>query len=289
LFKLGLPFAFAVPADTSIQEIGFDALPATGPYAITEASEDRVELERNPRFREWSAAAQPDGFAEAISIVFGEDDDAFDRLVSDELDVMLVPPSPGDLAVARAEYPDRVFEATTARTLFIGFDVVKPPFDDEGVRQAVSYAIDRGRLVDLLGGTASQRATCQILPPNFQGYTPYCPFTRDAGTEWSGPDMDRARKLVTQADADGEPVRVWAAEGQSGSVDMMKQVTAVLNEIGLRAELEVLPSDAFVGGVFAPAGSPKHPQVFSYDWVTGYPGAFGSSYTRSTDAARTGT
>jgi YVTN family beta-propeller protein len=274
LYKLGLPFAYAVPADTSIEEIGFDALPATGPYAITGASEERVELERNPRFREWSAAAQPAGFADAISIVFGEDDGAFDRLASNELDVMLTAPRAEDLAVASAEYPDRVLEATTAQTLFIAFDAVKPPFADERVRQAVSYAIDRARLVDLLGGAASLRATCQILPPNFQGYTPYCPFTRDPGTEWSGPDMDRARELVTQADALGERVRVWASEDDPPSVELMRQVTAVLDEIGLRAELEVLPVDDFYGGAFAAPGSPRHPDVLSYYWFNGYPGAW---------------
>ena len=274
LFKLGLPFAFAVPADTPIEDVRFDPVPATGPYVIREATGERVQLERNQHFREWSAAAQPGGFADAISIVFGEDDGAFDRLASGDLDVMLAAPRPEDLAVARAEYPDRVFEATAAQTLFIGFDTLRQPFDDERVRQAVSYAIDRARVVDLLGGTASLRATCQILPPNFQGYTPYCPFTRDAGTEWSGPDVDRARELVTQADALGGRVRVWASEDDPRSVDLMKQVTAVLNEIGLRAELEVLPSDDFYEGAFAPAGSPRHPDVLSYYWFNGYPGAW---------------
>ena len=179
---------------------------------ISEATGERIQLERNQPFREWSAAAQPGGFADAISIVFGEDAGAFDRLASGDLDVMLAPPGPRiSPSPARST---RIGSSKRPRpqTLFIGFDTVRPPFDDERVRQAVSYAIDRARFVDLLGGTASLRITCQILPPNFQGYTPYCPFTRDAGAEWSGPDEDRARELVIQADALGERVRVWANE-----------------------------------------------------------------------------
>ena len=54
----------------------------------------------------------------------------------------------------------------------------------------------------------------------------------------------------------------------------MKQVTAVLHDIGLRAKLAVRPSDDFYGGAFAPPGSPRHPDVFSYYWTTGYPGAW---------------
>ena len=274
LFKLALPFAFAVPADTPIENLGFEPVPATGPYEITEASETGIELERNPRFREWSAAAQPGGFAEAISIDFGTQDDAFDRVATGDLDVMLAPPDPEDLAVARAEYPARIFEANAAQTLFVGFDVLKPPFDDERVRQALSFAIDRARLVDLLGGTQDQRATCQILPPSFQGYTPYCPFTRDPGTGWTAPDVDRARELVAQADAVGEPVRVSISKDYyPGAVEVMEQVTDALNEIGLRAQLEIMPTDRYLGDAFAPPGSPEHPQVLSYVWFSGYPGA----------------
>jgi peptide/nickel transport system substrate-binding protein len=274
LFKLALPFAFAVPADTPIEDLGFDPVPATGPYEISEASASGIELERNPRFREWSAAAQPGGFAEVISIDFGTEGDAFDRVATGDLDVMLAPPDPRDLEVARAQYPARIFEANATRTLFIGFDVIKPPFDDERVRQAVSYAIDRAALVDTLGGMESQRATCQILPPSFQGYTPYCPFTRDPATEWSGPDMDRASDLVAQADAVGEPVTVEVAEDYYDyAVKAMEQVTATLNEIGLDAKLEILPVDRYVRRSFSPPGSPDHPQALSYVWFSAYPGA----------------
>ena len=275
LFKLALPFAFAVPDNTPIEPVRFGRpLPATGPYAISEASAKRLQLERNPRFRQWSTSAQPDGYPDGISISFGRHGNTLGRLASRHLDVMLAPPSRKDLALARAEYPERVFEATAPQTLFVALDTARRPFDDERVRRAVSYAIDRGRLVDLLGGTGSMRVTCQTLPPNFQGYTPYCPFTRDPGTAWSAPDMNRARELVAQASAVGERVRVWADVGDHQSVEMMRQVTAVLKEIGLRAQLVVAPTAEFYRGSFAPAGSTSHPDVLSYNWSNGYPGAW---------------
>ena len=51
-----------------------------------------------------------------------------------------------------------------------------PPFDNPDARRAINEAVDRGRLVELLGGRAAATATCQSLPPGFPGYQPYCPY-----------------------------------------------------------------------------------------------------------------
>ncbi len=62
-----------VPAGTPIDLEG-EPIPATGPYLIDDAGQDgSVVLERNPTFREWSADAQPDGFADRIEVVTGID------------------------------------------------------------------------------------------------------------------------------------------------------------------------------------------------------------------------
>ena len=81
------------------------------------------------------------------------------------------------------------------------------------MRQALNYAIDRDHVVELLGGPTSQRPTCQILPPNFQGYEPFCPYTLepDSGV-WSAPDLDRARALISDAGAGGTKVTIWATD-----------------------------------------------------------------------------
>ena len=243
-FKLALPFAFPVPADTPAEDQGLDPLPATGPYMITGAGREGVEVERNPAFEEWSAAAQPDGFVDAISWRFDEPlASAFHRLQEGDLDVMIDEPGPQDLALLRSTHPDQVLTGAAPFTVFVGFDTVKPPFDDERVRQAVSYALDRGHLVDLLGGSTIQRPTCQILPPNYQGYEPYCPFTLEPDNiVWSAPDTDRAKALIEEAGAAGTPVDVLASdEGlPPGSVEATNYVTDVLEEIGLEPELEIL-------------------------------------------------
>ena len=243
-------------------------------------------MERNTAFEEWSAAAQPDGFVDAISWRFDEElHGAFSRLQAGDLDVMVSEPGPQDLAVLRSTHPDQVLTWPAPFTLFVGFDTVKPPFDDERVRQAVSFALDRGHLVDLLGGSTIQRQTCQILPPNYQGYQPYCPYTLEPNNLiWSAPDPDRAKALIEEAGAAGTPVDVLVTDNglPPGGVDVMEYVSDVLGEIGLKPELEIKHgATAYFGRILPPAGgepgtfagTPRHPNVFMSGWIADYLGA----------------
>ncbi len=284
-FKLALPFAFPVPSGTPAEDQALDPLPATGPYVVSRATRDGIELVRNPGFREWSGAAQPDGFVDAISFRFEEDPaDAYDSLTGGELDLMLDAPAPQDLAILRSTHPDQVVSWPSPLTMYVGFDVRKPPFDDERVRQALNYAIDRNHIVDLLGGSTIQRVTCQILPPNFQGYAPFCPFTLDpASNVWSAPDVDRARALMQAADVGREDVLVWVTEDlPPGAVEVMRYITETLRDLGARAELEIVPdADTYFTGIYPPSGdvpgvwpgTAEHPHVYMTGWAADYPGA----------------
>ena len=76
----------------------------------------------------------------------------------------------------------------------------------------MNFALDRGRIVDIFGGEAAARPTCQQLPPNFPGYKPYCPYTLNPGPggegSWTGPDMDEAQRLVRHSGTAGSRVTV---------------------------------------------------------------------------------
>ena len=69
LYKLALTSAHVLPASTPTRPSGTKPLPATGPYMIS-AYRPRhlVTLVRNPFFREWSQAAQPDGYPDRIEV-----------------------------------------------------------------------------------------------------------------------------------------------------------------------------------------------------------------------------
>jgi peptide/nickel transport system substrate-binding protein len=279
-FKLALQFATPVPVATPFVDQDLNPVPATGPYMIEEASADRIELVRNPEFREWSGAAQPDGFVDAISWRFNEAlGSAFDRLREGTLDLMSEEPSPEDLEMLMAAHPDQALTSFRPVTLFVGFDVRQPPFEDLRVRQALNYAIDRDRMVELLGDATSQRPTCQILPPNFHGYEPFCPYTLEPESGvWSAPDLDRARALIEDAGVSGEPVTAWVMARDALIPDppgVMQHVVDVLNDLGLRARLKVVKDvEAYFDAVYqatAQAGTPAHPQIYLSGWAPDYP------------------
>jgi YVTN family beta-propeller protein len=279
-FKLALPAAFPVPVSTPVEDQGLDPVPATGPYMIAEADADGFELVRNPEFREWSGAAQPDGFVDTISWRFNEElADAFDRLSAGELDWMAGVPRPEDLASLQAAHPDQVVLWPRAQTWHVGLDVQHPPFDDVLVRQALNYAIDRNHVVELLGGPTLFHPTCQILPPNYQGYEPFCPYTLEPNSGvWSAPDVDRGQALIEEADAVGEKVTVWVTDDPRflaelpGAVETVQYVVEVLNELGLSAHPKIVhDGDEFFDRIY----SEDAPQAYLSGWGNTYPGAGG--------------
>jgi len=65
------------------------------------------------------------------------------------------------------------------------------------VRRAVNYATDRKAMVKIFGGPRLAKPTCQVLPPGFPGYAPYCPYSKGGGGKtWKAPDLAKARKLL---------------------------------------------------------------------------------------------
>lgn len=269
-FKLAQPPAYPLPATVPIEDQGLGAIPATGPYMVGQASEGGITLVRNPEFDEWSPAAQPDGFVDEITWRFGQDPAAaFDAVTTGESDLLSGDVPPESLTALEAAHPDRIVRWPTSSAVYLGFDVRVPPFDDVRVRQAISYALDRGRVLELAGGPNVQRVACQIFPPGIQGYEPFCPYTigPESGV-WSVPDVDRARALIEEAGAVGAEPTVWASDfgGYVPGVDVMRYVEGVLEDLGMRPRLEVVDdTDEYFEGVFR-----GRPHLYLGAWITGY-------------------
>jgi peptide/nickel transport system substrate-binding protein len=126
----------------------------------------------------------------------------------------------------------------------------QPPFTSLKARQAVNYAIDRGRILGLDHLAPGQGAvTCQMLPADFPGHQSYCPYT--TGTKdgiWHGPDMAKARRLANDSHTTNVPVTVWAFKGfANGAVG--SYLVRLLEDLGYRAHLRTVSNVRYFSAV----------------------------------------
>jgi peptide/nickel transport system substrate-binding protein len=201
-------------------------------------------LVRNPWFREWSAAAQPDGYPDKIVLTFK---DARGRQLTavehGRSDLMISPPT-ARLGEVNSRYAAQVhvFQGATTFGFFLNTNVA--PFNSLSARKAFNYAFDRERAIAAYGGVDAATVTCQILPAGMPGYRPYCPYTQHptGSGAWNGTDLARARKLVIASGTLGQRVVVW-----TGSHPYQRAIgplaVATLNQIGYRASLRVKGED----------------------------------------------
>jgi YVTN family beta-propeller protein len=272
LFKLAFPWADAVPRGTPDHMITAAQLPATGPYLTKTLVQGRTwVLVRNPRFRQWSAEAQPDGYPDRIVLRL---DVPPGQAVADvehgQADVLLSPASVSQLATHDTS---QLHSGPQAATIALTLNTRVPPFDNLAARQAVSYAVDRSTVVALNGGPLAVQPTCQILPPTMPGYRPYCPYTilPSPSGAWTAPDFALAQRLVRQSRTRGDRVTVLYANEQPPfpTPGTARYLVSVLDELGYRASLRMVTNANAYWGVLG--NSRDRVQAGFFSWYQDYP------------------
>lgn len=264
LHKLSLDFAYILPAGTPARPADVRPVPATGPYMVASYRRNhRLVLTRNPRFREWSQAAQPDGYPDRIELRL---DVALSRRVDAVLhghaDYMggvlgggVLPQRVPELLTQHAAQT-HVEPLLTNIALFLNTRVA--PFDDVRVRQALNYGIDRRAVVRAVGGPSAATPTCQILPPNFPGYVRYCPY--------EAPDLRTARRLVAASGTGGMRVTVWTVKFLAPGA---RPIVALLRRLGYHAALKVIRNGVTYGQRVY--DSRTRAQAGMHYWAADYP------------------
>lgn len=257
LYKLTLPFAYPVPPSVPDREQVAAGVPGTGPYMFEAPMTDEgLTLVRNPNFRPWSQAARPDGYVDRIEWTFGVERQAqIESVVAGEADLAFdaAASGPGPLEELTVRYAGQIHTTPDAVTWFGVLDTGAPPFDSVDVRRAMNLAVDRERVVQIFGGEAAASSTCQQLPPNFPGYKPYCPYTMDPGPEgaWTGPDVEKARRLVRRSGTRGMRVVVEIAPwftllfSKAQQTRLGDYMIELLGELGYRGSMRPPRADFY--------------------------------------------
>ena len=236
LYQLALEFGYAVPATTPLTETHTKPLPGTGPYMIASYRPDhRLVLRRNPYFHEWSKAAQPDGYPDRIVFAIGGTPDAaMDDVIAGRADAFSTaqsqtPPSASRLAAVKLRHASQVHSNPQQATIALFLNTRLAPFDRLAVRKAINLAADRAAAVEVAGGSDVSQATCQILPPHFPGYRPYCPYGKV-------PDL-------AQGAGAGRRLRHQGHEGEVLFVGRHRRARALRREAPTLARLSRLDQD----------------------------------------------
>lgn len=268
--SLALPFAHAVAPSAPRTAVTTRALPATGPYMIASYQPGReVRFVRNPRFREWSRAARPDGYPDEILLTVSDEADAVVAVEQDRLDTALFARlAPAQVERLAVRHPGRLRVAPIVGTFIVALNTTRPPFDRLEARRAVAYALDREALVRIGSGSQYAQPTCQVLPPNFPAHEPYCPYTQDPRGDgvWRRPDLAEAKRLVARSGTAGATVvvRTWpefAAEA--------RYVAGRLRQLGYRATARVSAPEEWLADAYGPEeGTPV--QIGLSAWVIDY-------------------
>ncbi|MBJ2149310.1 ABC transporter substrate-binding protein [Paracoccus sp. IB05] len=244
LYKIAVPHASIVPADTITKDAGNEPIPGTGTYAF-ESYDPNASLimVRNPHFQEWSKEAQPKGYVDRIEYTFGGTEEAaVNAILNGQADFMYEPVPTDRLAELSVSHPDQLRVSPLVAWWYAPLNVNIAPFNSLEARQAINYAVDRDALVSIFGGPALATPVCTILPPDMPGHVDRCDYTADPGEFWSAPDMDKALELVEASGTKGQKVTVVTDDSVT-SRGVGTYLQTVLTDLGYDATVQSISGD----------------------------------------------
>ena len=248
---LAMNFAGLVPGDTPFENMTKDPPPGVGAYMFTKSVPNReFVLERNPRYSEDMVPGVPEAKIDTVTTkIVPNVVQQTQEVIDNEIDFMQEPPAPDLKAEVLERFgpegreEQRYEEFPTLSTYWFFLNTRVAPFDDQKVREAVNLGIDRSGLARLYAG--EMEPGCSFLPPAMPGYTEAtdvsaCPW----GDPDAPPDLERAKRLIEEAGAEGAKVTVWSDNVET-TPKVTQAYTDMLNEIGLDAEPKIIDSSVY--------------------------------------------
>lgn len=161
LSVLAMPIALPthVSADGESAFLDPGAFVGNGAYLLlSRAPGGPVRLRRNPSY--WGAKSV--AIEEIVYLPIVEPRTEFNMYRAGEIDISHTVPVESIRAL-REDTPEQLRIAPSLALYYLAFDVTEPPLDSSVLRQALSMAIDRERLVSLIG--RGEQAAYAIVPP----------------------------------------------------------------------------------------------------------------------------
>jgi len=236
LYILTVPGGLVVPRE-EVERYGksFTMHPVgSGPYVLKEWRRSaKMRFERNPLY------SHPERQClDGVEVLVGGDPTThlmmFERGELDIADVTEHPgiPVPDFVRIQQEPRWQGLMERIPAAVIwYLSLNTEMKPFDNLKVRQAVAYAIDKQKLVQLLHGMVTPANG--VLPPSVPGFnTNLTGFPHDPA---------KARQLLAEAGyADGFTFRLWYEAGNLLLTPPAYSIQFDLAQVGINAQLNPL-------------------------------------------------
>ena len=221
LFDMGTSVGAMMPSeatDLANQAIG------TGPYTVTDVRPgDRVVLEARDDYWGDAPAIQTVNmryFADAVATT--------NALRSGDVDLVYNIGTPDLIDSFASDDAYSVTEGTTNREIVLAMNNQAAPFDDQRVREAVRYAIDKQAVVDTAWGGYGQLIGSMVPPhdPYYEDLTDLYPH-----------DPDKARQLLAEAGAENLSI-TWKVPTLPYATAVVDSVVSQLADVGIKVTVE---------------------------------------------------
>ena len=163
-------------------------------------------------------------------------------------------------AQAFDDYGDRAFDNEVSTFEYIGFPVFAEPYDDPDLRRAISMAIDREAIIDVIFD-GSRSPAPSVIPP-------ILPAHRDDACDYCDYDPDAAQELYEGTAGVDEPLQLYFNSG-AGHEEWMESVSLQLEDVLGITEVEFNSLEFAEYIPLLDAGEQEGP--FRLGWVTIYP------------------
>ncbi|MBM4306967.1 MAG: glutathione ABC transporter substrate-binding protein [Deltaproteobacteria bacterium] len=169
---------------------------------------------------------------------------------------------PFDIPRLKADNKLSVLSAASVRTIYLGFNTLKEPFQDKRVRQAINYAVNKEAIVKhVLGGVG--RVSDAAISPGIFGYAPIKTYEYN---------VEKAKALLAEAGfPKGFETTLHPAVGRYYmDASVATAVAADLLKVGIRAEIKMMEWGSYLPSILLEKEQVTH-KIYMLGWgcVTG--------------------
>lgn len=224
-----LPILLDIPI-IKASEIAMEQPVGTGPYALNSAASSLV------RRTDWWCQAELVAKARTIALMPGESATQIrDQFQFESLDLVCADPGSDKYADYRCDY--ELWDSETGIFLYLAGNKEHALFSNAQVRSAMTFAIDRDKLVDTYYRGFARSATLPASPQS-----PY--YSQNLADRYAF-DMDKFKQAVEQAGVKGTKVEIMVNSDDSLRVRVARDIAKMLTDGGLNATTREVGGQAY--------------------------------------------